>query len=127
MARRQHVTLLAVLVVAVFLTFAYLISSSSTGPSDPTDRVIGGGLLRGDNDGNPSPGSDIPPDVLNGGTIAPKLENATAKYVCLSHLAWSYNSRSASSQPPLLLLPAYGTSCIVHVLLIRFFFQQSQS
>jgi len=63
MARRQHITLMVVAGFFVFLTMTYLLSGGS---SDVDSN--GGKLDLGLSD-----------SVLNGGSIAPKLGNATAK------------------------------------------------
>lgn len=63
MARRQHITLIAVAAIFVFMTMTYILSGGSS-DSDATDGKLDLGL------------SD---SLLNGGSIAPKLGNATAK------------------------------------------------
>lgn len=73
MARRQHLTVILALAVTVFLTFTYLLSSASTGTGVPSVGSNG--------DDAAMPNLDLPSGVLGGGAIAPKLENATAKYV----------------------------------------------
>jgi FAD-linked sulfhydryl oxidase len=68
MARRQHVTLTVVAAFLIFITITYLLSGGDSGASfddrEPKGKVNVAGL------------SD---SVLHGGSIAPKLENATAK------------------------------------------------
>ncbi|KAK4186314.1 nucleophile aminohydrolase [Podospora australis] len=78
MARRQHITLMLVGVM-IFLSMTYLLSNkSNSGDRDPTripqgeDRWDRGGAAKEDFGG-------ISESVLKGGSIAPKLENATAK------------------------------------------------
>lgn len=63
MARRQHITLIAVAAIFVFMTMTYILSGGSS-DSDSNDGKLDLGL------------SD---SLLNGGSIAPKLGNATAK------------------------------------------------
>jgi len=65
MARRQHITLIAVAAIFVFMTMTYLLSGGHSSDSDSSDSKLDLGL------------SD---SLLNGGSIAPKLGNATAKY-----------------------------------------------
>ncbi|OIW34234.1 Erv1/Alr family protein [Coniochaeta ligniaria NRRL 30616] len=77
MARRQHVTVMFALAVMALITLSYMISSSSSAPRIPsTDefsgRSSGKGII-------PTQNVEVPADVLSGGAIAPKLENATAK------------------------------------------------
>jgi hypothetical protein len=79
MARRQHVTVLFALAVMALITLSYMISSSGSAqripsPDEFSGRSSGNGIV-------PAQHVDVPPDVLSGGVIAPKLENATAKYV----------------------------------------------
>ena len=64
MARRQHITLIAVAAIFVFMTMTYLLSGGHSSDSDSSDSKLDLGL------------SD---SLLNGGSIAPKLGNATAK------------------------------------------------
>lgn len=85
MARRNHLTLMVALAVAIFLTISYLFS----GPSTPARNVD---TLRPDELAVPlkhaPEGSRsefqvdmdaIPAGILEGESIAPKLENATLK------------------------------------------------
>lgn len=65
MARRQHVTVLFALAVVMLITFSYMLSS-------PARAALNSGI-------KPIADMDLPPDLLAGGAIAPKLENATAK------------------------------------------------
>jgi FAD-linked sulfhydryl oxidase len=64
MARRQHITLIAVAAIFVFMTMTYLLSGGHSSDSGSSDGKLDLGL------------SD---SLLNGGSIAPKLGNATAK------------------------------------------------
>ncbi|KAJ9148781.1 Sulfhydryl oxidase [Coniochaeta hoffmannii] len=57
MARRQHVTAVFALAVMALITLSYMLRSAPRLPNGP----------------------EVPPHVLSGGVIAPKLENATAK------------------------------------------------
>ena len=80
MARRQHLTLSIALVVIVFLSISYLFSGSSdddfTSPrtsfKSPADNAGASDATDGELD-------HLPGGILTGGSIAPKLENATAK------------------------------------------------
>jgi hypothetical protein len=67
MARRQHVTVLFALAVVMLITFSYMLSHSSRSPLSSS-----GGIT-------PIADMNLPPDLLTGDVIAPKLENATAK------------------------------------------------
>lgn len=97
MARRQHVTL-TLLAVTVFLSLVYFMSGGRSkteyevqlqyddfGPSDydtPAEAPSGSdGLVDAS-----KPSLDLSDRILTGGSIAPKLANATAKYVALSSL-----------------------------------------
>lgn len=78
MARRQHLFLTVLLGLALFFSISYLFSPGPANPVLDTERVP----LKGE------PGSDkgfivdldaIPAGLLDGESIAPKLENATLK------------------------------------------------
>jgi hypothetical protein len=71
MPRRQHVTLLMLLGISAFIGFSLLIMSRSHS-SSYTSYII------------PASKEDIPVEneILLGTATAPKLENATLKYVC---------------------------------------------
>ncbi|KAL0938338.1 FAD-linked sulfhydryl oxidase erv2 [Colletotrichum truncatum] len=75
MARRQHLSLMLVVAVVAFLSISYLFSGGSSDAASPAP-------LKGNS--APSTG-DIPnlghisDSILSGESIAPKLENATAK------------------------------------------------
>ena len=79
MARRQHLTLMVALVVLGFLSLTYLMSAS------PSSRYPDAGLLRQAHDGTgivkeaDKADFGLPSSILTGGSIAPKLENKTAK------------------------------------------------
>lgn len=68
MARRQHVTLTVVVGFLVFIAMTYLLSGS-------------GSTVVFENEGQSKGKLDLSlsENVLKGGSIAPKLENATAK------------------------------------------------
>ncbi|KAK4175776.1 proteasome subunit beta type-1 [Triangularia setosa] len=77
MARRQHITLL-LMGVMFFLTMTYFMSSkASSGGRDPT-RISDETWNSHNSNGAGGVGA-ISESVLKGGSIAPKLENATAK------------------------------------------------
>ncbi|KXX73108.1 FAD-linked sulfhydryl oxidase ERV2 [Madurella mycetomatis] len=82
MARRQHLTL-TLMGVILFLTLTYYMSSSSSDSRYPTMEVSSArdhpehSGSHSDSAGNPAVG--IPDRILQGGSIASKLENATAK------------------------------------------------
>jgi hypothetical protein len=91
----RHPSLIMMLAVAAFLTVFYLMSGGKTGVATPntfaaTDPKSSEGAASATDFGA------IPKDVLLGEAIAPKLENATAKYVDCAICAGS------SQQPPLL-------------------------
>jgi FAD-linked sulfhydryl oxidase len=78
MPRRQHVTIFTIIAVAAFLTFSFWWTFRTHGvpPSDADTKY---------------PSSAIPQEpvliddgILRGAATAPKLENATLKYVPLS-------------------------------------------
>ncbi|KAK4201682.1 ERV/ALR sulfhydryl oxidase domain-containing protein [Triangularia verruculosa] len=79
MARRQHITLL-LMGVMFFLTMTYFMSSkASSGGRDPT-RISDETWSSHNSNGAGGGGlGAISESVLKGGSIAPKLENATAK------------------------------------------------
>lgn len=82
MARRQHLTL-TLMAVLVFLGLTYHIS---TRPSDASpmraydDKYSPAGGSTGGSSGGHNPVPGVSDSILTGGSIAPKLENATAKY-----------------------------------------------
>jgi FAD-linked sulfhydryl oxidase len=73
MARRQHLTLTVVLVVIAFLSISYFLSSGKT-VLEPSHTKTKPPVDESNSNLNHLPGS-----ILVGGSIAPKLENATAK------------------------------------------------
>jgi hypothetical protein len=91
MARRQHLTLTLVAVM-VFLALTYHISTRSGDASpmgaydnkySPIDSGSSSGSSSGGTSGSSSGSNPVPgvsESILSGGSIAPKLENATAKY-----------------------------------------------
>lgn len=87
MARRQHLALTVVLALVVFFSISYLFTSSPTPDTaiyrPPVDNLGSSGDAQGfqlDLDA-------MPVGVLEGESIAPKLENATLKYVPLQVLS----------------------------------------
>ena len=72
----RHLSALVILAVAAFLTISYLMS-----PFGATPRPFTGGTVGGAAGGVKADLSGISDDLLHGGSIAPELENATAKYV----------------------------------------------
>ena len=72
----RHLSAVVLLAVAAFLTFSYLMSPFSSTPRTPMGVPVGGSSA-----GLTTDFGAIPENVLHGGSIAPKLENATAKYV----------------------------------------------
>jgi hypothetical protein len=73
MARRQHLTLSILLVVLLFFSISYFFSGSS---SHDVDRIPAESKSEFKVDL-----SGMPSSLLDGESIAPKLENATLKYV----------------------------------------------
>ncbi|TLS21141.1 uncharacterized protein PpBr36_10558 [Pyricularia pennisetigena] len=91
MARRQHLTLMVALSIITFLSLTYMFSGngprtdrlplSFQKPSAPSPATAPP-LEKPPNDGLDASKADlgaISQDILKGGSIAPKLENATAK------------------------------------------------
>ncbi|EJT71792.1 FAD-linked sulfhydryl oxidase ALR [Gaeumannomyces tritici R3-111a-1] len=82
MARRQHLTLVVAFSIVAFLTFTYMLSSSGSRlPNTPAvslGQPPSGKQSVPDQDAS-KPNLAISPDILTGGSIAPKLENATLK------------------------------------------------
>lgn len=79
MARRQHITLSFILVLAVFFTLSYLFSGPSRVPALPK---LDNEPLKEEARSELSTELDsLTPSFLTGESIAPKLENATIKYV----------------------------------------------
>lgn len=88
MARRQHLTLIVVLAVVAFLSLTWLMSGSPVDVNPPFSPASPPLEKSGDDakpvakvDSKPTEKGDfgVPPSILTGGAIAPKLENATAK------------------------------------------------
>ncbi|KAK3940877.1 putative fad-linked sulfhydryl oxidase [Diplogelasinospora grovesii] len=91
MARRQHITLLLVAGFLTFIGLTYLLSGPSS--STPTNRNPASAFEK-QSAHNEAPtagglefGGGISESILTGGSIAPKLENATAKAE-LGRAAW---------------------------------------
>ena len=74
----RHLSALVLLVVAAFLTISYLMSPFGSTPRPMMGAAVGNAHAPGAIKAELSGISD---DLLHGGSIAPKLENATAKYV----------------------------------------------
>ncbi|KAK4149589.1 hypothetical protein C8A00DRAFT_18747 [Chaetomidium leptoderma] len=83
MARRQHLTL-TLMAVMLFLSLTYVLSTRSSG-SNYSPMSVHDDILGNTEPGRSSSGSgnnldsDLSDRILKGGSIAPKLENATAK------------------------------------------------
>ncbi|KAK4229188.1 nucleophile aminohydrolase [Podospora fimiseda] len=75
MARRQHITLMLVGVM-FFLAMTYFLSSPTRIPNEPWSK---GGSPGSGGNSKPVDIAGVPENILKGGSIAPKLENATAK------------------------------------------------
>ncbi|KAK2024570.1 Erv1/Alr family protein [Colletotrichum zoysiae] len=80
MARRQHLSLMVLLAVVVFFSVSYFFSTGSREPSLPAPPAAAA-AVKGDSSasGDISELGHISSSILSGGSIAPKLENATAK------------------------------------------------
>ncbi|EXF77390.1 Erv1/Alr family protein [Colletotrichum fioriniae PJ7] len=81
MARRQHLTLMVLLAVVAFFSVSYLFSSGTGEPSSPAPPAAAV-PLKGDSVSSSGDTPDlghISSSILSGESIAPKLENATAK------------------------------------------------
>ncbi|TDZ55141.1 FAD-linked sulfhydryl oxidase ERV2 [Colletotrichum trifolii] len=79
MARRQHLSLVVILAVVAFFSVSYLFSGSSSDATQPAPPVA---AVKGDSVSTSGDISDlgrISNSILAGESIAPKLENATAK------------------------------------------------
>jgi FAD-linked sulfhydryl oxidase len=94
MARRSHLTLTVALAVAIFITISYLFSSPAPQQVAPLRHDEPAAPLRhapedSRSDFKPAESKSefsvdmdtIPAGILDGESIAPKLENATLKYV----------------------------------------------
>ncbi|KAL9946115.1 hypothetical protein ACHAQF_008246 [Verticillium nonalfalfae] len=87
MARRQHLSAIVVLAIVAFFSVSYLFSS---GISDGTSSQSAPAPLA--KDSTPAAAFDIgaiDSNILVGGSIAPKLENATAKAE-LGRASWKF-------------------------------------
>lgn len=80
MARRPHITLMLVVGVILFVLTTYMLSSSSSsGATQHSDTIdLGSGGSSGEQGSKPA-FRLVSEEILKGGSIAPKLENATAK------------------------------------------------
>ena len=99
----RHLSAMVILAVAAFLTFSFFMSS--LGGSDTARTPHGHDLS---SEGSSSAGiktnlGAISEEVLHGGAIAPKLENATAKYV--SNCSPALRLTSPRLAFPLLAMP----------------------
>lgn len=99
----RHLSAMVILAVAAFLTFSFFMSS--LGGSDTARTPHGHDLS---SEGSSSAGiktnlGAISEEVLHGGAIAPKLENATAKYVSNCSPALRFTSPRLAF--PLLAMP----------------------
>lgn len=83
MARRQHLALTIVLALIVFFSISFLFSSpSKTTPESNIYRPpVDNFGSKGDAQGFQLDLDAMPAGILEGESIAPKLENATLKYV----------------------------------------------
>lgn len=84
MARRQHLTATILLAVVLFFSISYFLSGSS---SHDVDRILASVA-----DSKPEFKVDLsgmPASLLDGESIAPKLENATLKYVSVYILTYA--------------------------------------
>lgn len=89
MARRQHLTLTILLVVALFFSISYLYSGPGSVSAHDAARMLKSvrdntqtplsKLPASFKPGSDSGLSDAPSSLLDGESIAPKLENATLK------------------------------------------------
>ncbi|KAF4876401.1 FAD-linked sulfhydryl oxidase ERV2 [Colletotrichum siamense] len=77
MARRQHLSLMVILAVVAFFSISYLFSGSSPDAPSPAAAPLKGDTISSSGD-MPDLGH-ISNSILSGESIAPKLENATAK------------------------------------------------
>ncbi|TKW56910.1 hypothetical protein CTA1_5477 [Colletotrichum tanaceti] len=81
MARRQHLSMMVLLAIVAFFSVSYLFSSRSADPSSPAPPAAAA-PAKGDSVSSSADTSDlghISSAILSGESIAPKLENATAK------------------------------------------------
>lgn len=76
MARRQHLALAVILAFVLFFSISYLFSSE-TGTDDHV--ALKGGSPAGSDKGFTVDFDALPVGILEGESIAPKLENATLK------------------------------------------------
>jgi hypothetical protein len=78
MPRRQHLTLTLVALMA-FLGLTYFMSSSKSSDAYSPFSQTEHGSLTSSSDSSRNPAAGLSDSILKGGSIAPKLENATAK------------------------------------------------
>lgn len=97
MARRQHLTL-SLFAFMVFLALTYFMSTGNSKVEYGTVARPDDSFSHADHSSGGSAGSNVPSEgnpalgiserILTGGSIAPKLENATAKYAHFFLLAF---------------------------------------
>lgn len=80
MARRQHLTVSLLLGVCLFFSITYFFSGSSSHHVDRIPAPMGESPAESRAEFKVDLG-DVPASLLEGESIAPKLENATLKYV----------------------------------------------
>lgn len=83
MARRQHLTASILLIVALFFSISYLFSGSSSHDVDRSPAPLSQSPADSSRSEFKVDLGGMPASLLEGESIAPKLENATLKYVCL--------------------------------------------
>jgi FAD-linked sulfhydryl oxidase len=88
MARRQHLTLSVLLGVFLFFSITYFFSGSSSHHVDRIPAPMGESPAESRSEFKVDL-PEMPASMLEGESIAPKLENATLKYVSLSPFPFS--------------------------------------
>jgi hypothetical protein len=81
MARRQHLTLTFILVLGVFFTLSYFFSGPSRSILPKYQNDVELPLKDAPRSEFAADLGALPAGLLDGNSIAPKLENATLKYV----------------------------------------------
>ncbi|KAF4464629.1 fad-linked sulfhydryl oxidase erv2 [Fusarium albosuccineum] len=89
MARRQHLTLTFVLVLAAFFTLSYFFSGPSRSTVPKFDDDLAEPLKDAPRSEFAADLDSLPAGLLGGKSIAPKLENATLKAE-LGHATWKF-------------------------------------
>ena len=102
MARRTPISAIIILAVLAFFSITYLFSSSDSSPS----ASFGSGAAKApaaplvkDSSTDPVELGQIDSNILIGESIAPKLENATLKYVHRVTARWCFLSNKSISEP----------------------------